>query len=328
MKIKSLIRQIIQEQLLTEMLKSAKLRELTKFFPKNTSWRGISMKFNIAIDQVTDDQVQIVDGPTAKKLLSNNDNLLAFFIYAGENKYLPKGLMGIRLGKKFVGLRNWSQGRDASDKDSASIRGYRTKGGWANIDSGIRQTTGSSANIMRYGKPSGGGYFTAGDYWQPYVKVYIIDTAELGGVTKDLRTQRDSNREFFKTNREILDLNKLRYKKALAVLRSTREPELIKTYQDMLKNINVQVTAAVQIVLTNPAKFRFGDYVDDVQRYNKNTYTTSLLKLVTIAYDSVDDVVKEFKSGNSNWQDAYANQRFQDAHLKIMKIVNRIKSQA
>lgn len=328
MKIKSLIRQIIQEQLLTEMLKSAKLRELTKFFPKNTSWRGISMKFNIAIDQVTDDQVQIVDGPTAKKLLSNNDNLLAFFIYAGEDKYFPKGLMGIRLGKKFVGIRNWSQGRDASDKDSASIRGYRAKGGWADTDSGIRKTTGSSATIMRYGKPYGGGYFSAGDYWQPDVKVYIIDTAELGGVTKDLRAQRNSNREFFKTNHEILDLNKLRYKKALAVLRSTQEPELIKKYQDMLKTMNTRVSSAVQIVLANPIKFRYGGEIDYVQSSGNRNYTTSLLKLVTIAYDSVDDVVKAFKSGNSKWQDEYANQRFQDAYLKIMKIVKNIESKA
>lgn len=331
MKIKSLIRQIIQEQLLTEMLNSAKLRELTKFFPKDISWRGISREFNIAVDQVTDDQVQIVNGPTAKKLLSNNDKLLAFFIYEGETKYGPKGLMGIRLGKNFVRLRNWTQTRDASDKDSASVRGYQVKGGWADTDSGIRQTTGSSGtgpSWFRGRRVSTPGYFTAGDYWQPDVKVYIIDTAEVGGVTKDLRAQRGSNAEFFKTNREILDLNRLRYKKALAVLRSTQEPELIKKYQDMLKTMNAQVSSAVQIVLANPTKFRYGGEIDDVQTSGSRSYTTSLLKLVTIAYESVEDLVKEFKSGRSNWEDSSHNSGFRNAYAKIMKIVKNIESKA
>ena len=328
MKIKSLIRQIIQEQLLTEMLKSAKLRELTKFFPKDISWRGISTKFNIAVDQVTDDQVQIVNGPTAKKLLSNNDKLLAFFIYEGKNRYEPQGLMGIRLGKNFVRLRNWAQDRGASDTDSASVRGYQIKGGWADTDSGIRQTTGLSGRNREFRGDWTGGYFTAGDYWQPDVKVYIIDTAEVGGVTKDLRAQRSSNKEFFQANREILDLNRLRYKKALAVLRSTQEPELIRKYQDMLKTMNARVSSAVQIVLANPAKFRYGSEIDDVQPSGNRTYTTSLLKLVTIAYESVEDLVKEFKSGRSNWEDSYHNSGFQNAYAKIMKIVKNIESKA
>ena len=69
---------------LNEEFKSEKLRKLTTFFPPKISWSSIAREFKIGVDQITDDQVQVVPGPKAYKLLKNNQNLMGFFTFTGK----------------------------------------------------------------------------------------------------------------------------------------------------------------------------------------------------------------------------------------------------
>lgn len=330
------IRRILKEQLLTETMKSEKLRKLTKLLPKGIGWRGITDKFKIALDQVTDDQVQLVKGSQAKSILSKNQAAIGFFIWNGQESWsTPKGLMGVKQGSKFVSFSDGFYYNRDNPKDSSSIRGYKPKRGHFADDQGIRGTTGSSKDQSHgRGKYStnAGSKFSAGDYWSDDVIVYIINTAELGGATTDLKTSRASNQDVFATGEQIKTMNLNRYKKAIAAIRSTQDPEYIKEYQQKLNEVNLQVNAAVQKILANPQKFKYVG-VDHTQSYGKGrdhrTYTTSLLKLVTEIYTNVDDMVAAYRKAGDSWRGEDSSKRhFDENYTKIMNIIKSINATA
>lgn len=330
--LENLIRKIIKEerQNLTEAMKSEKLRKLTKYFPNKLTWRGITDKFHIALDQVTDDQVQIVKGSQAKKILNQNPGAIGFFIWNGDVTWShPAGLMGVRQGSKFVSFYDRNYFSRDNPKDSSTIRGYTPKGGSFDSDSGIRGTVGSSKKQGRYSSADGE-KFTAGEYWSDDVLVYIIDTAQISGTTTDLKTARSGNRSSFATSEQIKAENATRYKNALAALRATGDPEFIKEYREKLDTLNAQVNSAIQKILANPQKFKYGGSMDHTVTYgsgrNSRTYTTSLLKLVTEVYSDVDDIIREFKSGNAKWKEHYSVRNFIENKNKIVKIINAINA--
>ena len=325
------IRQIIKEIKLTEDMKSEKLRKLTKYLPKNTGWRGITDKFKIALDQVTDDQVQVVKGPQAKGILSKNPAAIGFFIWNGDTRYgeNPKGLMGVKQGTKFVSFTNYQYSDYPNRKDSSAVRGYQRKGGSYDSDSGIRRTTGSS-RVTGQGKYSKGGHFSPADYWSDDVIVYIINTAEIGGATTDKKATRAGNVDVFKTTEQIRNTNKSRYTRAIAAMRATKDPEFITEYQQKLDVLNAQVNSSIQKILANPAKFKYAG-IDHQVTYgsgrDQRTYTTSLLKLVTEVYGAFDDMIASYKK--SGWRDeSDAKRDFNSKYNQIMKLVKSINAKA
>lgn len=289
MKIKQLIRQLIKEHLITETMQSQKLRDLTQILKKRSAnWRGITDKFNIALDQVTDDQVKIVRGPEAKKMLAKNDNLLAFFIWEGESYNYPRGLMGVRLGTKFVRFYDFSKQAKRrpgsynykSNTDSSAITGYTPKGGSFETDSGIRRTIGSSGGS--------GAYFSASDYWLPEVKVYLIDTAEIGGATADLKAVRKGNRDVFYFNDKIKDTNLTRYRQSIAAIRATKDPEFIQEYSGKLTTAKKLVEECVEIFMANPEKFTYDDSPGKLFKYLSSMH--SELKYAVEEYRKASDI--------------------------------------
>ena len=334
--LENLIRRILQEEKLNEAMKSAKLRKLTSYFPEKVTWRGITDKFKIALDQVTDDQVQVVKGSQAKKILSANPEAIGFFIYVGNPSYsMPKGLMGVKKGTKFVSFYDQYYYPRTNPKDSSIVRGYTPKGGGFDSDSGIRGTVGSSKDQTRgHGryKTNDGSNFTAGDYWSEDVLVYIIDTAQLSGATTDLKKTRSETGSNFATGEQIKAENANRYRKAIAALRSTEDPDFIKEYRTQLDILNKNVNEAIQKILANPKKFRYGASIDHTVSYgsgsNRRTYTTSLLKLVTEIYGDVDEIIQEFKSGNVKWKEHYSVRNFKENKQKIENIVKVISAYA
>lgn len=325
-----LVKRIINE-VITEDMKSEKLRKLTKYLLKGTGWRGITDKFKIALDQVTDDQVQVVKGPAAKSILNKNPNAIGFFIWNGDFNYgtTPKGLMGVKQGTKFVSFADHQYYDRDNPKDSSTVRGYKPKSGHYGQDVGIRSTTGAS-RVTGHGRWSRGGAFSAGDYWSDDVIVYIIDTAVVGGSTADKKVARAGTGAAFKTLEQVKQDNQYRYKQAIAALRATKDPEFIYEFQQKLDTLNAQVNGAIQKILANPSKFKYTG-IDKTQTYgsgrDQRTYTTSLLKLVTEVYSAFDDMVAAFKKTGYR-DESSAKRDFNTKYAEIMQIVKNINNKA
>lgn len=316
MKIKQLIRQLIKEHLITETMQSQKLRDLTQILKKRgANWRGITDKFNIALDQVTDDQVKIVRGPEAKKMLAKNDNLLAFFIWEGESYNYPRGLMGVRLGTKFVSFADYSSKQRPSkwkkSTDSSRVTGYTQKVGPFNTDSGIRGTVGSSGQ--------GGAYFSASDYWLPEVKVYLIDTTEVGGTTADLRATRKGNRDVFDLNDKIKDTNLERYRQSIAAIRATKDPEFIQEYVGKLVTAKKLVEECVEIFMAAPEKFTYDDSPGKLFKYLSSMH--SELKYAVEEYRKASDIT----AGSYNMTASKYKRYFDEAFNNLRTTAKRIK---
>ena len=337
MKLTKILKQLIEQQIkLQEMFKSEKLRKLNSYLPKGKTLRALSSSFGIALDQVTDDQVSIVRGSVAKKLMSKNPNLIGFFIWDGADSYnTPRGLMGVRMGGKFVSLHQYTGSPYTTRKDPSYVRGYNPKRSGIDQDSGIRNTTGSSNSTYyvkkRYGtKIKGGGYFTASDYWLEDVIVYLIDTAEVGGTVTDLQKQRQDNQSAFRSLEQLKSINLNRYREAIKQMRTNADPEFSAEYKAKLDSINVKVNAAVQRILSNPAKFKYAS-IDHSVTYGsgrtQSTYTTSLLKLVTELYDRFDDMINSYKNPTGRYMDQkYYKRQFDYTYNKIIKVITNINA--
>lgn len=283
---------------LNEEFKSEKLRKLTTFFPPKISWSSIAREFKIEVDQITDDQVQVVPGPKAYKLLKNNQNLMGFFIFTG-NSNLRRGLMGIKLGSKFVKLSNSNQSLYniwAPDKNDPKYirKGFR-KSAYLDKDSGIRNTT---------GKASTSGFFTAGDFWSDDVIVYILDTTMSSNSPAEKFSSRQKNQMPAETMNAIKANNLSRYKAELAKIRELKDPEFVADLKTILDDLSKTVINITTLVTQNASKFRYNS-VDKENFYGSGRdfrkYTTSFLKMIVEAYSNFDDIVKEYKSGSLNY---------------------------
>jgi hypothetical protein len=304
------------------------------------SLRGIVAKFNIALDQVTDDQVTVVRGNNARKILRSNPDAIAFFVWDGEStNSTPKGLMGIKQGTEFVSSTGYSQERNGGDdrNDPSWKLGKKNKGGYFNANSGIRRTTGSARATLApsYGRRGRSGqtvsYFSASDFWSENVIVYIINPGEIGATAGEKISGRKENSDVFKLSSTIKAENQSRYMKALADIRSTENPELFKGYKNKLDFINALVNAAVRKILANPSKFRYST-IDKSVTYGSGRYstisTTSLLKLVTLVYTAFDGLMAEYKSGYPKWESSYHNRDFKQYSNDIIALVNSINKTA
>lgn len=282
---------------LNEEFKSEKLRKLTTFFPPKISWSSIARGFKIEVDQITDDQVQVVPGPKAYKLLKNNQNLMGFFIFTG-NSNLKRGLMGIKLGSKFVSLsnsKNSMRNTYGDNTDPKYLRNGFRKTTYLDKDSGIRNTTGKAKTYR---------LFTAGDFWSDDVIVYILDTTMSSNSPAEKFTDRQQNRMPADTMLDIKRGNQLRYKAELAKIRELKDPEFVADLKTILDYLSKTVINTTTLVTQNASKFRYNS-VDKENFYGSGRvlqkYTTSFLKMIVEAYSNFDDIVKEYKSGSSRY---------------------------
>ena len=325
---------------LNEEFKSEKLRKLTTFFPPKISWSSIAQAFKIEVDQITDDQVQVVPGPKAYKLLKNNQNLMGFFIFTGNNN-LSRGLMGIKLGSKFVKLSNSNHPlystRDPDKNDPKYIRKGFRKSAYLDKDSGIRNTTGKANKNQDYifsGRNGSvvyaSGFFTAGDFWSDDVIVYILDTTMSSNSPAEKFTDRQQNRMPVETMKDIKANNLYRYKAELAKIRELKDPEFVADLKTILDDLSKTVINITTLVTQNASKFRYNS-VDKEISYgsgrNYLKYTTSFLKMIVEAYSNFDDIVKEYKSGSLKYSNFEKIKQTYE-YIKIQRIKEDIENLA
>lgn len=314
---------------LNEDFKSARLQKLTSFFPKGVDWKSVTTRFKIEIDQITDDQVQVVHGPDAKKMMTKNPKLLGFFIWTGEYGTGPTGLMGIKLGGKFVRMSTKAYADwDYNDKDSRINRKKVNKYAYFLDDTGIRNTTGS-ANNSEYNKNSTGA-FTAGDFWSSDVIVYLIDTNNSSSAVANKLDTRKKNADIFYAMKTIKTANLNRYKNSLKKLRETRNPDFIIEMKTLLDGLVKTVNDVTQLILSNPSKYRFSD-VDVTKHFGdgrySRSYTKSMLKMMVDAFYSFDKMVENYKSGDTNYSTRELVHKSYE-YREITDIISKIESHA
>ena len=312
---------------LNEAFQSNKLRKLVKFLPSDLS--AIATEFGIEFDKITDDQVQVVTGDDAKKLMKKNPNLIGFFIWVGDSGG-PRGLMGVKKGGKFISFTTTKTNmKKYYDRETSlnpkHITNHNSKTSYFNSDTGIRGTIGSAR---------GQGAFSSQDFYSEDAIVYLIDINNSSNTVRDKQQNRKTNRDIFYSYRVIADANKVRYKRALSKIRETRNPEFIAQLKAELDEISNSVMSATKAVLSNPQKFRWTP-VDREVFANRQTYTTSLLKLTIEAYGNLDDVIKEYKSGDPKFSNldqikksSYGYSSLQSSISAIKKIVSKIEDKA
>ena len=319
---------------LNEDFKSARLQKLTSFFPKGVDWKSVTTRFKIEIDQITDDQVQVVHGPDAKKMMTKNPELLGFFIWTGEHSTGPTGLMGIKLGGKFVRMStDTSADWDYNDKDSRINRKKVNKNGYFSDDTGIRNTTGSAnsyyLNSSNYNKNSTGA-FTAGDFWSSDVIVYLIDTNNSSNAVANKLDTRKKNADIFQAMKTIKTANLYRYKNSLKKLRETRNPDFIIEMKTLLDGLVKTVNDVTQLILSNPSKYRFSN-VDITKHFgsgrNSISDTKSMLRMMVDAFYSFDKMVENYKSGDTNYSTRELVHKSYE-YREITNIISKIESHA